>query len=91
MEFQDYQIVRNSFHGEVVATPSCIGVHARVYVRMLWCVWHALNRCLEQLCMCIASVYAMTCVVKLVYIYLNTLSTGYAHALVFVQFVLTVY
>ena len=51
MEFQDSQIVRNSFHGEVVATPSCIGVHAQVYVHMLWCVWHALKSVLSN-CAC---------------------------------------
>ena len=33
-------------HLEVLAGSAvCIGVHARVYVHLLWWMWHARNRC----------------------------------------------
>ena len=56
----------------------CTGVHARVYVYLLWWVWDALNRCLEHL----PPGHALCTLRRLstpVCIFVNTLSAGYAH------------
>ena len=81
----------------------CIAVHSRVYVHLLWLMWHTQSRCLEH-CSC-AGMYATQVLVDTsvhiceqvcmlhrcqstpVYICANILSVGCAHAFVYAQFV----
>jgi len=80
-------IVCNCLYGKSVAAVGT-GVYARVYVLLLWWVWHALNRYLEHQCMSrCRCVCCDRCLLTPVYMFVSTLSAGCAHSLVYVQFV----